>query len=47
MEIWQQGLWFMFDIWLECYMPIAILGIRGMMGPGLFVLGRILPYIRI
>ena len=47
MGIWQQGLWLTFDIWLGCYCAISLSGIRGKMGPGLFVLGRILPYIRI
>lgn len=43
MKIWQQRLWFTFGIWLECYALIALSGIREKMGPGFFVLGRILP----
>lgn len=33
MEIGQQGLWFIFDIWLECYAPISLSDICGKMGP--------------
>ena len=47
MGIWRQGLWFMFDICLECYMPIALLGIHGKIGPGIAGLEHIFQDVRI
>ena len=37
----------MFDIWLECYVPISLSGIREKTGPGLVVLERIFQDVRI